>query len=64
LPADVVSKLSDATRRIVRSPKVQDHFQRLALLTKDLDVAAVQQFIAAEFAFWAPLARSAGLKVQ
>jgi tripartite-type tricarboxylate transporter receptor subunit TctC len=64
LPTDVINGLSDATRRAVRSPKVQDHFQKLALLTKDLDVAAVQQFIAEEYAFWAPLARNAGLKVQ
>jgi tripartite-type tricarboxylate transporter receptor subunit TctC len=64
LPLDVVSKLSSATRRIVQSPKVQEHFRKLALLSKDLDVAGVQEFIAAEFAFWAPLAKSAGLRVQ
>ena len=56
LPPDVVNKLSEATRRIVKSPKVQDHFQKLALLSKDLDVAAVQAFLAEEYAFWAPLA--------
>jgi tripartite-type tricarboxylate transporter receptor subunit TctC len=64
LPADVVGKLSAATRRIVQSPKIQDHFQKLALLSKDLDVAAVQKFIAEEYAFWAPLAKNAGLRVQ
>jgi tripartite-type tricarboxylate transporter receptor subunit TctC len=64
LPADVVDKLSGATRRIVRSPKIQEHFRTLALLSKDLDVAAVQSFIAEEYAFWAPLAKSAGLKSQ
>jgi tripartite-type tricarboxylate transporter receptor subunit TctC len=64
LPTDVVGKLSEATRGIIKSPKVQEHFQKLALLSKDLDPAAVQQFIAEEYAFWAPLARDAGLKVQ
>ena len=64
LPPDVVDKLSAATRRIVKSPKIQEHFQKLALLSKDLDVASVQKFIAEEYAFWAPLARSAGLRVQ
>ncbi len=64
LPPGVVDKLNDATRRIVRSPKIQAHFQQLALLSKDLDVPAVQKFIAEEYAFWAPLARNAGLKVQ
>jgi tripartite-type tricarboxylate transporter receptor subunit TctC len=64
LPPDIVRKLSETTRRIVQSPKVQDHFRRLAVLTKDLDPAAVQQCIADEYAFWAPLAKAAGLKVQ
>jgi hypothetical protein len=34
------------------------------LLSKDLDAAGVTAFIAEEYAFWAPLARQAGLKVQ
>jgi tripartite-type tricarboxylate transporter receptor subunit TctC len=64
LPPEVVNKLSEATRRIVKSPKIQDHFQKLALLSKDLDVAGVQSFLREEYAFWAPLARDAGLKIQ
>jgi tripartite-type tricarboxylate transporter receptor subunit TctC len=64
LPPDVVGKLNEATRRIVKSPKVREHFERLALLSKDLDAAAVPKFIAEEYAFWAPLAKDAGLKVQ
>ena len=64
LAPDLVGKLSSATRRIVQSPNVQEHFRKLALLSKDLDVAGVQEFIATEYAFWAPLARSAGLAVQ
>src|SRR5882757_8199537 len=64
LPPDIVAKLSAATRRIVTSPKIQEYFQKLALLSKDLDVAGVQDFIAEEYAFWAPLAKNAGLRVQ
>jgi tripartite-type tricarboxylate transporter receptor subunit TctC len=64
LPPDVVGKLNEATRRIVKSSKVREHFERLALLSKDLDAAAVPKFIAEEYAFWAPLAKDAGLKVQ
>ena len=64
LPPDVVAKLSEATRRIVKSPKIEAHFQKQALLSKDLDAAAVQKLIAEEYAFWAPLAKAAGLKVQ
>jgi tripartite-type tricarboxylate transporter receptor subunit TctC len=64
LPPDVVGKLNEATRRIVKSPKVREHFEKLALLSKDLDAVAVPKFIAEEYAFWAPLAKDAGLKVQ
>jgi tripartite-type tricarboxylate transporter receptor subunit TctC len=64
LPPEVVERLSTATRRIVQSPKIQALFQKLALLSKDLDVVGVQEFIAEEYAFWAPLARDVGLKVQ
>lgn len=64
LPADVVGKLNGATRRIVKSPNVREHFERLALLSRDLDAAAVPKFIADEYAFWAPLAKDVGLKVQ
>ena len=64
LAPEVIDKLSQATRSTVKSPKIQEHFRTLALLTKDLDVAEVQKFIAAEYAYWAPLAKAAGLKVQ
>jgi tripartite-type tricarboxylate transporter receptor subunit TctC len=64
LAPGVVDKLNEATRRILKSPKIQEHFEKLALLSKDLDAAAVQKFIAEEYAFWAPLAKDAGLKVQ
>jgi len=64
LPPDVVEQLNAATRRIVKSPKVREHFEKLALLSKDLDAAAVPKFIAEEYAFWAPLAKDVGLKVQ
>ena len=46
LPPEVVNKLNEATRRIVKSPKIQDHFQKLAMLSKDLDAAGVQSFLA------------------
>jgi len=64
LPPDVVARLNEATRRIVASPRIRAQFETLAVLSKDLDVAGVQKFIGEEYAFWAPLARSAGLKLQ
>ena len=64
LPPEMVGRLNAATRSIVKSPKIEAYFQKLALLSKDLDAAGVPAFIAEEYAYWAPLARQAGLKVQ
>jgi tripartite-type tricarboxylate transporter receptor subunit TctC len=64
LPPFVVSQLSQETRRIVKSPGVQAQFKKLSLLTQDLDAAAVTKFVADEYAYWAPLAKDIGLRVQ
>jgi len=64
LPADIVHKLNAEVRRINKTPKMRAHFETLALSTMDLDPAAVAKFIADEYAFWAPLAKEAGLTVQ
>jgi tripartite-type tricarboxylate transporter receptor subunit TctC len=64
LPANIVGKLNAEMRRINKTPKMREHFERSALLTMDLDPAAVTKFVAEEFAFWAPVAKEAGLTVQ
>lgn len=64
LPAGIVGKLNAEMRRINKTTRMQAHFERLALSTMDLDPPAVAKFIADEYAFWAPLAREAGLTVQ
>src|SRR5262249_47507532 len=64
LPADIVVKLNAEIRRINQTPKMRAHFDRLALSTMDLEPHAVAKFIASEYAFWAPLAKEAGLTVQ
>jgi tripartite-type tricarboxylate transporter receptor subunit TctC len=64
LPADIVGRLNGEIRRINKTPKMRAHFERLALSTMDLEPGAVAKFIADEYAFWAPLAKEAGLAVQ
>jgi tripartite-type tricarboxylate transporter receptor subunit TctC len=64
LSPEIVEKLNAAVRRAVKSPRVQSYFARQALLTMDLDVAGVNKFLADELAYWAPLAKQAGLRVQ
>jgi tripartite-type tricarboxylate transporter receptor subunit TctC len=64
LPPFVVQQLNQETRRIVKTPKMQEQFAKLSLLTRDLDPAGVTKFVADEFAIWAPLAKEIGLRVQ
>jgi tripartite-type tricarboxylate transporter receptor subunit TctC len=64
LPVEIVSRLNGEIRRINKSPKMRDYFERSALSTRDLDPPAVAKFVADEFAFWAPLAKEVGLTVQ
>lgn len=60
----VVQQLNQETRRIVKSPKMKAQFNKLSLLTRDLDPAGVSKFVADEYAYWAPLAKEVGLRVQ
>jgi tripartite-type tricarboxylate transporter receptor subunit TctC len=64
LPAGIVRKLNEEVRRIVKLPKTQAYIEQMALVTLDLDPAAVTGFVREEFAFWAPLAKEVGLRVQ
>lgn len=60
----VVQQLNQETRRIMKTPKMQEQVNKLALLTQDLDPAGVTKFVADEYAYWAPLAKEIGLHVQ
>ena len=64
LPTDIVTRLNTEVRRINKTPKMREHFEQSALLTMDLDPAGVTKFVAEEYAFWAPVAKEAGLTVQ
>jgi tripartite-type tricarboxylate transporter receptor subunit TctC len=64
LPSDVVAKLNQEVRRIVRLPKAKEMFARASLMTRDADVATVDAFIAHEVATWGKIAKEIGLTVQ
>jgi tripartite-type tricarboxylate transporter receptor subunit TctC len=64
LPPGIVAKLNAEVRRIVKLPRTQGYFEQMALMTQDLDQAAVTAFVRDEFAYWAPLAKEVGLRVQ
>jgi tripartite-type tricarboxylate transporter receptor subunit TctC len=64
LPSGIVRKLNEEVRRIVRLPKTQAYIEQMALMTRDLDPAGVTGFVREEFAFWGPLAKEVGLRVQ
>jgi len=64
LPPGIVARLNQEVRRIVKLPKTQAYIAQMALMTRDLDQAAVTDFVREEFAYWAPLAKEVGLRVQ
>jgi len=64
LPPGIVAKLNAEVRRIVKLPKTQAYIAQMALMTRDLDQAAVTDFVREEFAYWGPLAKEVGLRVQ
>jgi tripartite-type tricarboxylate transporter receptor subunit TctC len=64
LSADIVSKLNSEVRRIVKLPDISRRFESDALVTMDVDSAALTAVIAREVATWGRLARDAGLRVQ
>ena len=64
LPPEIVGKLNGEVRRINKSARMREYFERSALSTMDLDPPAVAKFIAEEYAFWGPVAKEAGLTVQ
>jgi tripartite-type tricarboxylate transporter receptor subunit TctC len=64
LPASIVGRLSREIRRIVTLPKTQAYLDQMALMSRDLDPAAVTGFVREEFGYWAPLAKDVGLRVQ
>src|SRR5207237_8598273 len=48
LPADIVGKLNGEVRRIVKLPETRKRFENDALVTMDVDAAALTAFIAKE----------------
>ena len=64
LPPDIVDKLNREVRRILATPKIREYFALRALLTMDVDVAGLNKFLAEEVAYWGPLAKNVGLRVQ
>jgi tripartite-type tricarboxylate transporter receptor subunit TctC len=64
LPADIAGKLNTEVRRIVKLPETRKRFESDALVTMDIDSAALTRVIAKEVATWGPLAKDIGLRVQ
>ena len=64
LPPAIITQLSPEVRRIIKLPRTQAYMNQMALMTRDVDPAAVAAFVRDEFAYWAPLAKDVGLSVQ
>ena len=59
-----MARLNAEVRHIAQLPRTQAYVAQMALMTRDLDPAGVNDFVRREFAFWAPLAKEVGLRVQ
>jgi tripartite-type tricarboxylate transporter receptor subunit TctC len=64
LPDGIVARLNNEVRRIVRLPETRRRFESDALVTMDVDSAALTGIIAKEVATWGALAKDIGLRVQ
>ncbi|HEY2228443.1 MAG TPA: tripartite tricarboxylate transporter substrate binding protein [Xanthobacteraceae bacterium] len=64
LPPGIVGRLNQEVRRILKLPKTQAYIRQMALATRDLDPAGVTNFVRQEVAYWGPLAKDVGLRVQ
>ena len=65
LPADIVSQLNAEDAAHQQDAEDARAFRASSRCsTMDLDPPAVAKFVADEYAFWAPLAKEAGLTVQ
>jgi tripartite-type tricarboxylate transporter receptor subunit TctC len=62
--ADIVGKLNSEIRRVVKLPDIRRRFESDALVTMDVDSAALTVFIAQEVSTWGSLAKEIGLRVQ
>lgn len=64
LPAAIVAQLNSEVRRIIALPEIAQQFAADALLTEDLDPAALTNEIARQVVLWGALSRDIGLQVQ
>jgi tripartite-type tricarboxylate transporter receptor subunit TctC len=64
LPPAIITRLNAEVRRIIKLPRTHAYMDQMALMTRDVDPAAVAAFVRDEFAYWAPLAKEVGLSVQ
>ena len=64
LSADIVAKLNNEVRRILKLPDIRQRFENNALVTMNVDSAALTAFIAQEVTTWGLLAKEISLRVQ
>jgi tripartite-type tricarboxylate transporter receptor subunit TctC len=64
LPEPIAERLSAEVRKVVKAPAIRRVLDRDALVTPDLDRAALTRFLQGEIATWTPLIREIGLKVK
>jgi len=63
-PRETVDRLSAALQKIVRSPAIQEKFDKVGTLPKTSTPAEFERFLAAEYARWGKAIAEAGIKAD
>ena len=59
MPAAIVKRLNAAVRAALHTPELRERLAAEGIEPNDLDPAAFTQFVRAEVARWAPIAKAA-----
>jgi tripartite-type tricarboxylate transporter receptor subunit TctC len=62
MPAPIVARLNQETRRFINAPETRAQFERTALLSMDADVPALTKYVADEVKRWTAFVEEKGLK--
>jgi tripartite-type tricarboxylate transporter receptor subunit TctC len=62
MPAPIVARLNQETRRFINAPETRAQFERTALLSMDADVPTLTKYVADELKRWTAFVEEKGLK--
>ena len=64
LPAPIVAKLSQETRKILQDPEIQQRLEKDGFEIRDMSVGEIQKFFISETERWAPIAKALSVSAK